>query len=190
MAKEQREEIWPNCERQWLCFCLTSNQWRKLTVSLVRALKITTSGPNNFLYLTRLCLITSVQHRCQSGNRRRGSSASCESSGWWGWISDSQKTNGRTGFCTAGGNWVHSGETQMLFDLEGLDAYAFNINTHLLGMDSYSDKAVHVQCNTHNELLISIEETNFLAFWETRNETKKHLRTACCVLEPLAGLWL
>lgn len=84
-------------------------------------------------------------------------------------------------------------ETQMLFDLEGLDAYAFNINNHLLGMDSYSDKAVHVQCNTHNELLISIEETNFLAFWETRNKTKKqknHLRTACCVLEPLAGLWL
>lgn len=147
------------------------------TVSLVRALKITTSGPNNFLYLTRLCLITSVQHRCQSGNRQRGSSASCDSSGWWGWISDSQKTNGRTGFCTAGGNWgrvqrVHSGETQMLFDLEGLDVYAFNINNHLLGMDSYSDKAVHVKCNTHNELLISIEETNFLAFWETRNKTK------------------
>lgn len=38
----------------------------------------------------------------------------------------------------------------MLFELEGLDACGFNINNHLLDMDSYSDKAVHIQCNTHN----------------------------------------
>lgn len=112
------------------------------------SIKITTSGPNNLLYLTRVCLITSVQHRCQVGTGREAVQLPVSHQHDGAAFRTLGKQMGALVSALSekpGAGWTQFAHTR--FDLEGLDVYGFIINNHLPDMDSHSDNKGDIGCS-------------------------------------------